>query len=187
MAVYRYTGNDTLQWYPNPDIASSWDPNWGTFKKIDCKGYRKGQDLASKYVFKRTNESNPNCCGGNGGGPHELICPEGSFVKEFYGASGSLIDRIGVKCSNNSDLGSHGGKGGSPFSVVSDDGFNKLQVKSGALVDNIKFFANNVEKGARGGGGGDPHELNCDGKIMGLKVRSGDLLDRIGVVCGKFM
>ena len=48
-AVYRYMGGTELRWYPNPPIASSWDSDWGTtFKKIDCKGLTKGDDMAMK-------------------------------------------------------------------------------------------------------------------------------------------
>ena len=48
-AVYRYMGGTELRWYPNPPIASSWDPDWAdTFKKIDCKGLTKGDDMAMK-------------------------------------------------------------------------------------------------------------------------------------------
>lgn len=143
--------------------------------------------LPALKIFKRSGESDSGCCGGGGGEPHDLFCPEGSFVKEFYGGSGAVIDRIGIKCSDGSDLGTKGGGGGGPFSVISDVGFNKLHVKSGSLVDNIKFFANDQEKGAYGGGGGGgPNDLNCpDGKIMGLKLRTGGLVDRIQVICGK--
>ena len=48
-AIYRYMGGTELRWYPNPPIASSWDSDWGTtFKKIDCKGLTKGDDMAMK-------------------------------------------------------------------------------------------------------------------------------------------
>ena len=48
-AVYRYVGGTELRWYPNPPIASSWDPDWGAnIKKIDCKGLTKGDDMAMK-------------------------------------------------------------------------------------------------------------------------------------------
>jgi hypothetical protein len=43
-AVYRYMGGDKLRWYPDPPIASSWDPDWSTtFKKIDCAGLTAGE------------------------------------------------------------------------------------------------------------------------------------------------
>jgi len=48
-AVYRYMGGTELRHYPNPPIATSWDPDWGTtFKKIDCQGYTQGPAMAAK-------------------------------------------------------------------------------------------------------------------------------------------
>ena len=48
-AVYRVEENGVLRWYPNPSIASSWDPDWhDEFKKIDCIGLTKGDQLAAK-------------------------------------------------------------------------------------------------------------------------------------------
>jgi hypothetical protein len=50
-AVYRYVGDNTLRHYPNPTIATSWDPNWGSFTKIaDCTGVTKGTTLPHKTV-----------------------------------------------------------------------------------------------------------------------------------------
>ena len=46
LAVYRYTGGTELRHYPNPSIASSWDPDWGsTLKKIDCLGLTQGEKM----------------------------------------------------------------------------------------------------------------------------------------------
>jgi hypothetical protein len=48
-AVYRVAEGGVLRHYPNPPIASSWDPDWATtFKKIDCIGLTKGDDMAMK-------------------------------------------------------------------------------------------------------------------------------------------
>ena len=45
-AVYRYMGGTELRHYPNPPIASSWDPDWATtFKKIDCEGLTEGEKM----------------------------------------------------------------------------------------------------------------------------------------------
>ena len=45
-AVYRVVEGDVLRHYPNPSIASSWDPDWGsTFKKIDCLGLTQGEKM----------------------------------------------------------------------------------------------------------------------------------------------
>ena len=54
-AVYRYVGDNTLRHYPNPTIASSWDPNWASFTKIaDCTGVIKGTTLPHKTVSDAT-------------------------------------------------------------------------------------------------------------------------------------
>ena len=46
-AVYRYMGGDELRHYPNPEIASSWDSDWGTtLKRIDCVGLKQGNPMA---------------------------------------------------------------------------------------------------------------------------------------------
>ena len=48
-AVYRYMGGTELRHYPNPPIATSWDPDWAsTFKKIDCEGFTQGAAMAAK-------------------------------------------------------------------------------------------------------------------------------------------
>ena len=48
-AVYRVEADNVLRHYPNPPIASSWDPDWSsTYKKIDCQGYTQGPDMAAK-------------------------------------------------------------------------------------------------------------------------------------------
>jgi len=47
-AVYRVEADNVLRHYPNPSIASSWDPAWTTFKKIDCQGYTQGPAMAAK-------------------------------------------------------------------------------------------------------------------------------------------
>ena len=44
-AVFRYVGNNELRWYPNPDIADSWDPGWTNTKSIDCKGATQGANM----------------------------------------------------------------------------------------------------------------------------------------------
>ena len=43
-AVYRYLRNK-IRWYPNPDIASSWDPTWQSFITVDCTNFRIGPDM----------------------------------------------------------------------------------------------------------------------------------------------
>jgi hypothetical protein len=45
--VYRYSGDNTIQYYPTPEIASSWNPNWGSTVEINCSTYKLG-DTATK-------------------------------------------------------------------------------------------------------------------------------------------
>lgn len=45
--VYRMTGGQR-RWYPNPDIASSWDSNWYHFVTVDCSGLPQGMDMDYK-------------------------------------------------------------------------------------------------------------------------------------------
>ena len=47
-AVYRSDGVNTLYFYPTPEIANSWNPNWAEANKIDCKGYNMGPDMTTK-------------------------------------------------------------------------------------------------------------------------------------------
>ena len=47
-SVYRVSETGTLRHYPGGDIATSWDPNWGSSKTIgDCKGLTLGDDMAT--------------------------------------------------------------------------------------------------------------------------------------------
>ena len=47
-SIYRYTGDNTLSHYPNPAIASSWDPNWGNWSNIDCANMKLGPEMGSR-------------------------------------------------------------------------------------------------------------------------------------------
>jgi hypothetical protein len=47
-AIYRVE-DGKLKWYPNPDIASSWDPNWNKFTTVpDCSSLSLGSDMTNK-------------------------------------------------------------------------------------------------------------------------------------------
>jgi hypothetical protein len=47
-SIYRNIGESTLSWYPSPDIASSWDPNWGNYSEIDCRDLTLGPNMAKR-------------------------------------------------------------------------------------------------------------------------------------------
>jgi len=159
---------------------------FATKKEETTKEEKKSGTPAATLVFKKSLETNKY--GGQGGNPGVLLCPQGAFINEVYGRSAQfVIDSIGIKCSDGKTLEPLGGSGGVPFSITSKDGFNKMNVKTGALVDNIELYSKNTKIGSAGGPGGEgPHLLDCnDGKLMGLNLRSGGLVDNIGVICGK--
>ena len=48
-SVYRVSETGTLRHYPNPDIAASWDSDWGEFETIDdCEGLVLGAQMEKK-------------------------------------------------------------------------------------------------------------------------------------------
>ena len=47
-AVYRYSGSNTLNHYPTPEIAASWNSNWSNTTNIDCSTYQMGEQLVKK-------------------------------------------------------------------------------------------------------------------------------------------
>jgi hypothetical protein len=42
--VYRFDSGK-IRWYPNPGVASSWDPNYGNFVVTDCTHLTRGPDM----------------------------------------------------------------------------------------------------------------------------------------------
>ena len=63
-AVYRYMGGTELRHYPNPPIATSWDPDWGTtIKKIDCKGLTEGEEMSYNVIVGDPVQCNANDVG----------------------------------------------------------------------------------------------------------------------------
>lgn len=59
--VYRYSGNNTLQYYPSPEIASSWNPNWGSGVDINCSTYKLG-DTATQLNTASFDNGDPVGC-----------------------------------------------------------------------------------------------------------------------------
>ena len=44
-AIYRYMGGNVIRWYPDPNIAASYDPNWGSPLLISCANMQVGSAL----------------------------------------------------------------------------------------------------------------------------------------------
>lgn len=45
--VFRLTGGE-VRWYPDPTIATSWDPEWVHFATVDCSSLPRGKDMKFK-------------------------------------------------------------------------------------------------------------------------------------------
>jgi hypothetical protein len=170
----------------NNTVTIKWVWNTGDYLVATDKNNFAYYSQINPFILKTfIRISETDIKGGGGGTAYDLVCPPGSYVTNFYGKSGSVVDRIGIKCSDGRDIGSYGGGGGSDFSSTSSNGFDRLSVRTGGVVDQVQFWNKNINYGIRGGWGGTFYDLKCDkGKIMGLKLRSGSVVDAIGVVCG---
>jgi hypothetical protein len=51
--VHRLVTPNQLNWYPNPEIADSWDLTWRTDTKEieDCKGYTRGPNMEKNKLY----------------------------------------------------------------------------------------------------------------------------------------
>lgn len=145
--------------------------------------YNKNAFNQCKFKEATTTEQK----GGDGGNAFEFRCPQG-FVQEFHVRSGSLLDSIGGKCSENTSFGPYGSTGGAPYYIRSKIGFGKADVRSGSMIDKVVLYdAQGKMAGSFGGEGGAPSTLSCGygGRIMGIKGRSGQYVDKLGFICGK--
>lgn len=140
-------------------------------------------------------------------------CPAGQYVTVISGGSGDLVDSIGMKCGDQSnlvktDLGKMGGGGGAPYSVTSQSGFVELKGDSGRYILSINAIdpaskaviaksPDGKDLGSQIGRGQDTaygasgekiqYDLKCDAgkKIVGFYGRSGSFIDQLGIICDK--
>ena len=78
-AVYRFTGNHTLKYYPSPTIASNWNSKWDKdIMKLDCAGFTKGSDVPSIPVGQAIS------CTANNPGPHGVYRYTGESILQGY-------------------------------------------------------------------------------------------------------
>jgi len=132
------------------------------------------------------------CCGGDFGEYHELKCPNGGFVNEFFGDfvptseqdrnsnQGNRFQSLGIRCSNGGTIGPYPRLFAGPgrFSVRNDAGFYALYVESRNVVEYIEFWSRNRGRTGKAGTRINPwniewnHHLDCPrGLIVGLRVR----------------
>lgn len=81
--IYRYYGDGVLRPYPSPEIASSWDPNWGNPKLIDCKNVKVNAPLPLNKSVKSGDAIN---CSSNGpvGLPTGIYRYDGRGTMRYY-------------------------------------------------------------------------------------------------------
>ena len=76
-SIYRYIGKGTARWYPSPNIAASWDPNWDKYDSIDCANMRLGPDMTYNIASK------------------PIGAPIRCIANELRGVNGSIYRNIG--------------------------------------------------------------------------------------------
>jgi len=147
---------------------------------------RSGAPSAGLYL------SNSPRYGGRGGDYYHKECPAGSFVNKFYGGSGTLMDSVGIVCSDGTNLGKAGGNGGGYYEKYCEPGYVSVKVDSGDLVGSIIVKCFDSSESVLGTGGdsrgrwsGGSHYWACpNGQVItGIYGAGGGLLDSFGVMC----
>jgi len=98
----------------------------------------------------------PGSAGGAGGAAQTLRCAPGEGVMEVFGRSGTVIDRLGIRCG-----------------------------RLGPVGEGTGIVAPRSVKGPSGGPGGAPFELWCPANqvVTSIEGRSGRYVDQIAVRC----
>jgi hypothetical protein len=109
-AIYKYTGNNTINWYPNPTIANSWDKNFMNFKTIDCTGLTKGSD-----VILNTNLGDTILPGSEIPQNSQMTSSNGEYILIMQGDGNLVLYKTGqgVIWATNTE-----GKGKGPYKLV---------------------------------------------------------------------
>lgn len=150
--------------------------------------------------------------GGSNGESFLLTCATGSYVTGFTGASGNLVERVSLMCSDGSTLLPAGTKDtGKPFAYGSNSGFIGVSaITSDTAVEAVSFqgydkkFNKYMHSPIFGRSGGKEHKMTCKGpeRIIGIHGKHGQqylsgmpcrgnggdcykYLCSFGVICGK--
>jgi hypothetical protein len=123
---------------------------------------------------------------------YELSCIGDSHVTEINGSYDSYIRDFGIKCSDGKSLSAprisneantKAGKLATRFLYNRNNGFDKITIHAGSVIDGIKIGDN-----LSGGTGGNHLSKQCNnGRIIGFvgTSRTDDLLSGIGIICDK--
>ena len=115
--------------------------------------------------------------GGGGGNPFIANCPPGEHITQWYGAGGNVMDRFGARCSDGTDLGTHGGGGGNGWASGVGGPYKNF---SGTWGDVVNTF-----NGYGGRAGSNRWSDSCPkGAAIGIFGRADRLTDQLGIKCG---
>lgn len=116
--------------------------------------------------------------GSSVGDSFQLMCPAGTYVTAFTGASGNLVEEVSVMCSDGSKLAPAGGKAaGRPFAFGSAGGFKGVTaVASEAGVEGVCFHSHDkkddkyIDSPVYGRKGSRESKMSCkdNEKIIGI-------------------
>jgi hypothetical protein len=120
----------------------------------------------------------------------EFQCPEDSHVTEINGSYKGYLREFGIKCSNKKSFSAprtlkdtEGDKLATRFSYKRNNGFDKMIIHAGSIIDGIK-----INDKLAGGTGGEQLFKQCNnGRITGFagSSRSDGLLSSISILCDK--
>jgi hypothetical protein len=133
--------------------------------------------------------TNTGFFGGNGGSEFTDTHDVNSWgrITQISVRHGSEVDAIATTYANGQFL-SHGGTGGDLTVItLNDDEFiNKVDLRSGARLDQITFHTSKgVTYGPYGGSGGSPHSVDFSSNVLQYFFgRSGSRMDAIGFAYG---
>ena len=121
--------------------------------------------------------------GRSGGRPFDSMQLNGLTNKitgiRLYG--GWHVDSIRFQI-NGEWQNKHGGNGGSKQELIlkQNEHFNKVEIRTGSFIDNVKFCTNLGRSVQAGGRGGKYHEEgNNQSLLIDCKGRSGDFVDQL--------
>lgn len=136
---------------------------------------------------KRRMTSKSQFYGGGGGKLTDMICPEGTFIRDVNIKSGNVIDFIKVTCSDGKTFEAGKAKDGNlSKNITCPTGFDKIDLRTGSRVDKIQLSCgSNNSVITSGGEGGAPYKFECNKEdtITGLTVREGQVIDALQVHC----
>ncbi len=115
-------------------------------------GNSSSPEIPTSPVVAMVSPSIGNPAAGN---RYEYSCPSGHYVKKVSGNADGIIRGYQVECSNGAKSPWFGGKSGTPFTDINNDGYAGWELaRYGELPDGIQFKYPNGNTGQYIGGSG---------------------------------